>query len=647
MAWEEYVVNRLHDLVYRALPPVPSVSVLGPVAALDELSAWVADDHQWAEGRWRNWHSLLDELLVGWDAMPYTIKTFAAASDAVPLTALRQGRGRLAQDKDTAASDQTLRTVLAQAETDLRAVLGAPGALSAAWTDLVRAVRQRDWMREQHALALLASVSELQGKPWRPLSRRLWGALGDDENEINAIRAEMVGEPRPDPAVPPRRASERAAVRLALAEQALSLPAPAGDLIVWLAFVRAHVPGGMVEVGPAVTLFDGRWLRDFLANWGAVEDAQQYVPEEVVDHREMCAESWESDRPDEPFALVRIAIGAAPIARALDEAHATAVALLRLAAFYDRGRSCWRDSGAYIIFVDGKPEWRTLGIDADLDDHGATLDLACDQTAVKLADLASTVGPHLPVTDPDVRAALDLLRWLTEARRTWGPAALLLNDRVLEQVAGWTGHPDSRRFATERLALAWAFSQATTEIVDAGIQAVMSIDRSGGLTPPDPTRRAAYLEATGARDIVQRNGMAGDSGNVANVIDELVWLRGWQEPGADGDVRLAALESRVASGSRAARWLRELTGEFTVLLKRAKRTRNAIAHGGPISDASLRTVGRFLDEVASDALNQALYARLTGQDPAASFDQRQQRLDRAVDDLEQGRITPAKGLLVI
>jgi hypothetical protein len=250
----------------------------------------------------------------------------------------------------------------------------------------------------------------------------------------------------------------------------------------------------------------------------------------------------------------------------------------------------------------------------------------------------------MPVADPLVRAGLDLLRWLTEARGTWEPAALLLNDRVLENVAGWAGYGDSRRFAMQQLGLFWAFSHAQQEVIEAGIEAVNAIDRSGGLTASDPVRRAAYEEATGARAIVTHEGFAGDRANSAKVIMHIAWLQRWQQPGTDAHVRLAALRVHTVSGTAAARWVGELQGRFGVLLDRVTRTRNAIAHGGPIADSTLQGVGRFFDEIASDALNQALYVRLTGQQPQAWFDRRRQRFEKRLEDLAQGRITPAAGL---
>jgi len=638
---DEYIADRIHDLIYRSLPVGAGDAVLGPLAALDELAGWVRDDHQWVDGRAQNWISLLDEVLDTWRSLPHAVNTLAASTDAAALASLAKARGRIATDKG--AFDVAVRAALTSAASDLVAVLATPDALTAAWMDLARAVKRSDFRREKQAIALLASVAELQGKLWQPLSRRLWGVLGDDLNEIRAIRAQAAGQATPA-LVAPGAAGESATSRLSLAQQTLSLPAPSGDLIVWLAFVRAHVDRIVVPVGPAVTLFEGRWLRNVLEHCDDAAHPHDSVPAEVAASRDVCLKAWEADRPDVDFALMRIELGTVAIEAALDEARTTAAALIRLAAFYDRGRTSWRDSGSYVIFVDGEPDWWSAGIHDLADDRDAVLNRAFDQTAATLSDLAATIGPHLPVSDPEVRTALDLLQWLTEARGSWSPAALLLDDRVLQTAAGWSEYADSRRFAEEQLALAWAFQQAQSEIADTGIKAVDGIDRSGGLTPSDPTRRAASLEATDSRHIVTRDWPAGPHAHLSNVVTQIAWLQGWQERGTDARLRLAVLQKHTTSGQAAARWLEQLRGEFGVLLDRANRTRNAIAHGGPISEPTLRTIGRFFDEVASDALNRALQARLSGQRPRAVFDQRRRDLELILDDLANGRVAPAKGL---
>lgn len=602
------------------------------MAALDELLLWTADDHQWSDAQWRDWDRLLRDLLAAYATLPRDLKS--VTSDPSVLRVLRGARQRLSAQRRQAL-DPALRTALTSAEMALRKAAAQPEALRAAWADLVRAARRTDVDREEAALALLVDLTELQGQPWAALSRRLWSVLGDDHDAIAAAKAELTGQAPPARVVPPSRAGADPSIRLELAAQLLTHPPIIGDVIVWLGFERAHVAHFKVEVGPNVLLVDGRWLRSVLAHWDTSAHAHADVPREVAEHRDDCLEAWSPEPGDEdlPFALMRVVLGRRSVAGALEEARATAEVLLRLASFYNCGRQSWPDSRSYIVFVDDSPDWRTLGIGGGRREDGWTLSLAQDRTADVLGELASTVSDPLPVRDGEVKTALELLRWLLTARAAWQPARVLLLDRVLAQVGAWAGSTDGWSFARDYLALPWAYDEAKAEIADAGIQAVYSIDRTR-IGPSEPARRDAFLEAVGPRGLVTQQSME----NIANcreVLKQLSWLQSWQVRGTDAHARLAALERRVSQPQGMARWITALVGDFERLLDRARRTRNALAHGGPISEPVVLSVLRFTDEVASDALNHALYARMTGTPVADQFVVRQRDLERRLKRLRE------------
>ncbi|MGH8164759.1 MAG: hypothetical protein ACREP1_10540, partial [Rhodanobacteraceae bacterium] len=382
--------------------------------------------------------------------------------------------------------------------------LSDPALLRASWEDLNRAIRKSDRHRETKTLALLAALAKFQGQPWEPLSKRIWQVLGDDKNTINALRAEWSGKPHPEPRLPPERAGLAAADRLALAERLLAPPAARASRVVWLGYSEAHVPQFVLELGDAVALYEGRWLIAVLEHWEDSGHAHKRIPAEVAAHRTECLSSWTLEEGnDRPFALMRIALGEGVISQARDEAQATAEVLLQLATFYSNGHASWRDASSFIVFADGYPNERTLGWISAGEKTGANLVLAQDRTATILEELKPMIAPHLPVTDPRVRIALDLLHWLVAAQQSWAPARFLLCDRILEKVSGWTDEPDPTRFARKYLALYWARQELMSDIADATLQAVYAIDRSG-TEPSDPKRRAAFLEATGPKKLVQQ-----------------------------------------------------------------------------------------------------------------------------------------------
>lgn len=80
------------------------------------------------------------------------------------------------------------------------------------------------------------------------------------------------------------------------------------------------------------------------------------------------------------------------------------------------------------------------------------------------------------------------------------------------------------------------------------------------------------------------------------------------------------------SGLRA--WRQELEHEWQLTRGRLARTRNALAHGGPIEDESAVTVRDFAGQLAARSLSVALEGLLEGQDIATANDDHKQRGER-------------------
>jgi hypothetical protein len=633
---EEYVVARLHDLVYRTQPVPPRYGVLNPVAAVQELRAWVDDDHQWSEDAQRqNWQSLLEDVLASFGKLPHATSTLLESEVEAPLTVLRAALDSIDRDRH-AAFDDLLRARLADSERALRSALSGAPLLVVCWEDLQRAIRKTNYTRETETLALLASLSEFQGQPWPELSKRIGRILGDEESEVARVLAEFGDMTDPEPQARTRRAGLSAGERLALARGLLERAPERAIRIVWLAYLDGQLPRMVVPLGDAVTLYEGRWLRAVLASWEQSEHAHEHVPSEVAEHRDECLLSWEHDGDENrPFVLIRVALGEGPVPAALDEGRDTGQALLALAAFYNSGRAVWSETGSVIVFADGEPRLRTLGFgDGDSPDgQGKPSDK--DRGALLLEELAPTIAGHLPVKDERVRAALELLRWLLEAGRTWAPANFLLCDRIMERVSGWAGERDPSRFAREQLALSWSRERLTGEIAEATRRAVYAIDAPLS-APSEPARREAFLEAIGSRGIIKQGPGLRDRVNLRAAVQEMEWLMSWQRAGSETARHLDELAARIASPEATLRTLKASTADFMVLIERARRTRNAIAHGGPISDGTLANVGGFYEQIASDALNEALYACMTGLDMRSHFGSRQARHDQMLERLREG-----------
>jgi hypothetical protein len=73
---------------------------------------------------------------------------------------------------------------------------------------------------------------------------------------------------------------------------------------------------------------------------------------------------------------------------------------------------------------------------------------------------------------------------------------------------------------------------------------------------------------------------------------------------------------------------------ITLLVRaRLARIRNALAHGGPISDESAETVRAFVEYLSGQALSVALEGLLDGRGIARANQDHKQQADRWNDDL--------------
>jgi hypothetical protein len=83
--------------------------------------------------------------------------------------------------------------------------------------------------------------------------------------------------------------------------------------------------------------------------------------------------------------------------------------------------------------------------------------------------------------------------------------------------------------------------------------------------------------------------------------------------------RAQRLLDRTCTGRATLGWLRELDQRFNAVEARARRTRNALVHGGPISQETVVAVVDFVDELAANALNVSVQGRLGGHDLVDHF----------------------------
>ena len=190
-----------------------------------------------------------------------------------------------------------------------------------------------------------------------------------------------------------------------------------------------------------------------------------------------------------------------------------------------------------------------------------------DHTADTLARVADELGPHLPVRDQRVGEACKLLSALRQARRSSDAARILLCDRLVEQVAGWAGVADRAYFLQDHLRPAWSYRRIRSEIADVGWAAQYAFsEQNHGTDGP----WSAIFPDNGAMKVTM---------NFQALLDHLPWVID-QLPEGSERRHAERLRSRTSTGS-ATLSLHESDRRFDVIDSRARRTRNALAHGGP------------------------------------------------------------------
>lgn len=216
-------------------------------------------------------------------------------------------------------------------------------------------------------------------------------------------------------------------------------------------------------------------------------------------------------------------------------------------------------------------------------------------------------GQSTPDTNR-LREAIDLLHWWQAAQTQSSLARVTANVRVIETIAtrvgttSWDGH------LTNFFLAAWLLYNIRGNFIRTILEAV-----GGSRVESLP------IDSLKKWNIVKENTL---------VFDDL--MRVDLVPGATRtafpqllDVypalhitgrRLRTLSRRVSSRDAMRRWKQGLTGLWHILISRLHRTRNAVIHGGPVTDAAADSIADFSDLLASWEVRLALRSALSGTD---------------------------------
>lgn len=626
---DEALLDAIRAALSAAKQPVHAAERLPLPTVLSELNVWLADERQWHAAYAANWKSLINDVEQSLEGCGSEIQDVLLSPDQNARTELTAVRRRITGSKT--APDASLRRRLQRVCELLTSRLQSSEVLLAALNELrVAAARADPEAAEGAARELIElAVSAGRSREWFP--GRVRSLLDDNALEIAAVRGDEM------PADPQAKAGTSPAERLDIVRRYLTEPPRRGEVVVWMDYRLAKVGWPPeVKLGDHVALYDDSWLRSCLEH-----DTLDQLPPEVRNnphnlrmlvgvfpeqngspggHSESVEVVEALDEP--PVAYIRVDLGEVLVAKARTLAVETAEAVVSLASLYGLSPSTWQPGTGWTTYIDGEEGGWSSGASPapalSVEDWVALEQR--DHTASTLAHVANLLGPHLPVRDPGVAEACTLLSWLRQARVASDPARLLLCDRVLEQVSGWAGVADRAYFLDEHMRLGWSYRRVRSEL--AGV----AWDVQHALHDSSPSNDATWLE------IYPDAGLLRGRVNLQAFLCHLPSLVAQLPQGSRELRRAQRLLDRTRTGGATIGWLRELDQRFNALEARARRTRNALVHGGPISQETVAAVVDFADELAANALNVSVQGRLAGHDLVDHF------LDRRADLLRSRRL---------
>jgi hypothetical protein len=366
-----------------------------------------------------------------------------------------------------------------------------------------------------------------------------------------------------------RRAGLDLDERLELCLDVLSRIPDSGNVVVWLFFSDAREFMLIKEVGP-VMFIDGHLWQSLMQSDEGLGDSR--VPAEVREHPLYFKNLPEVE--DDRFVLARVDLGERLVAGAVALAEQNVRAIGQLSRFW--GLSTWKLWSGHIAVVDGTPALSAGFFPPDsmgIDDHPVR-----DGTSYVLGDIDEKLGPQLPVTDPALINLLASVEDLNAARNSPDDLQLITAARAVDHVSRWTGQEwyDLLRTTYRHAWPLWRFSDELQGVVFRAVKDVSDVDRQRFLE----LDRAIGNETTHLSWSINPR-------EAFSSLDELIDLLGDKWPQMR---RLTRVRDLSQSPSLLSEFIEHGATDFDVLIRRAQRLRNSIAHGGPQEKGSLRTV---------------------------------------------------------
>lgn len=550
------------------------------ILSLLELSDWLDEDRPF-EMRSDNWKSLCDDIHRGIRNRGQHLRLETPSLDEIDQVV-----------KPALATQSGLRTQCRKSLKDAFAELASPTVIGAAFNDLVDIAESAEgtFSLRENRLAEMAALMRLSGRSTMEC-QTLASILDNTAEIVLSAKHQLEGGPLPEPPADwDTTAGLSSAKRIDLCRRLLDRPHAVGRHIVWLAYAPANIPDPepVIEIGP-ITFYDGPTLLRVLPEGSNIIA----VPEELQHADVMTRHIW----PHEPkhWVAVRVDLGECdhrnPVQLAVDQCDL----IMGLASFVDDS-SGWSRLRGHTHFVDGRLQTRTLFIGSLREEQHLML----DHTTASIRELAPLLSDQ---TAPYNRNLAELVT-ATEGFRRSSPidppeVSVVQAIQAIELVAQRSGADTWQGHTAVSLKLPYAQGAALAEIMTAADRAL----RSSRLHQSELSAELESLES--------KPGQGPDDHSMA--IRTIQQLQDSLPNHSDGSRQLRSVARHIRSRENVVLWVDALLDDFDLQLKRLRRVRNSMAHGGPIHAEVCRTVNDFARQLARLTVSIALNGLVRGQ----------------------------------
>jgi hypothetical protein len=599
-----------------------SVSVL---AATREVQRWLADRRPYKGQHRAGWRSAVADFERGANELGPDLRSVLGSDLADAVNAAAALETALAPANGAAGVTALLQTHGAgyQAVFDqLSSRWGEPDSREAAWRDLMDACR--DTTVSYGTLALhrdlfwqLVRAGDCDPSQTSDL---LAGVLADNARYIALAQVRLGDVDEADVKWPSpfQTAGLSENQQLALCRRIVVKTPTPGRYVVWIAFDRA-APGVMHRAIGPISFWDSRWVRAVLEQ-GQAGPNLDAVPSELKGTDSFFAPNVLPD--DSDVVLARIELGTDAWSDPVGAATEQAEAVVSLASFHV-GDTKWRLMPGHVVAIDDRVT--SIGsFHPIVDKRDLSSALYQSSMEAELASLAPKLQGHLLITDPDLSEVIQAVRWWQQAREQPPLAAVLLHVRVVELLSQRVIRGAWQEYLDQYLLASW-----TRFVMLDRFAAVLRDCLLNYEQVRDPQDQAYLRQLDSDVRTNRASGFALDLRQGFNALPKLVRIF----PPHDNLGRCLRDVAAQLTLAALPGWRDDLLKDWTLVRARLARIRNALAHGGPISDESAETVRAFVEYLSGQALSVALEGLLDGRGIARANQDHKQQADRWNDDL--------------